>query len=693
MAQVPIRALTLYKQGIAHFRRRGTFDDSTVSLVIPRESLNDVLKSLDLVVHAGGPLQSVDYETPADKEGQLAGLPVKLGDRAGLADLLASLRGSVVQVELDSEVTSAGRVVGVEASLGPDQAPSLVLQHEAEFQVIPLAALRKVAVHDQRAADDIRFFLDLSRTEQTRTTLTIRLGDGPHDLELSYSAPSPTWRVGYRLTGMGQGRARLVGWGLFDNTLDEDLEDVELTLVSGRPVSFTYDLAATRVPPRPAVSDDPSELEQVAGDRVTANAISTLAHEIRTPLTVIRGMSDILTRGHVGNFDDEQRNVLTNIRDNAIRVSNHLNALFDLVRIRDEHSPALPGFLHQSGPLGDLKVSASYFLPMQMGNAEEQFLTYQAPTTVSVRRGQAALVPIIDTEVAYEELCVYNGAKMSNHPLRVWRLRNTSGVALEQGPVTVAAQGRYRGEGIVRFTGVGDELQVPFALEFGVLVSEELDYLPRALHSVVFNREERRAEVSWYYGTRTRYRLASNVRAETSVLVERRDSPRGEYFVTPEPLERQEGHTRWQVLVPGAGQAELVVQEREVRISYENIAHWRAETVEELWAAGAFDEATHGRLQRLLTIAAEEGAASGARAALDQEQNQIGALQEQLRKNLGALGASEREVALRDRLLDDLEASEERRRAIGAERRELDQQAMARERQREVLLDELFSPI
>jgi hypothetical protein len=60
---------------------------------------------------------------------------VQLGDRAGLADL----RGSAVEVTLDDGATKAGRVVGVEASLAPNQAPALVLQREADLQVIPLA--------------------------------------------------------------------------------------------------------------------------------------------------------------------------------------------------------------------------------------------------------------------------------------------------------------------------------------------------------------------------------------------------------------------------------------------------------------------------------------------------------------------------------------------------------------------------
>jgi hypothetical protein len=299
-------------------------------------------------------------------------------------------------------------------------------------------------------------------------------------------------------------------------------------------------------------------------------------------------------------------------------------------------------------------------------------------------------VPIIDTEVAYEELCVYNGAKMSNHPLLVWRLRNTSGVALEQGPATVTAAGSYLGEGLVRFTGVEDDLQVPYALELGVLVSEEREYPPRALQRVVFNADERRAEVSWYHSTYTRYTLASNVRRDVAVLVEHRDPPRGEYFEMPAPADASEGHTRWSILVPSGGRAELTVREREVRISYENVTTWNAEYVAELREAGGLSDSDYERLQRLLAVAQEREAAEARQAGLEAELTQILDLQEQLRKNLSALGASEREVALRNRLLDDLEASEERRHAIATLRRELEEQDREREARQQAVLDELF---
>ncbi len=64
---------------------------------------------------------------------------------------------------------------------------------------------------------------------------------------------------------------------------------------------------------------------------------------------------------------------------------------------------------------------------------------------------------------------------MPNHPLRVWRLRNTSDVALEQGPATLVRNGQYLVEGLMCFAGVIDDIQIPYAHEFGILVTENIE--------------------------------------------------------------------------------------------------------------------------------------------------------------------------------------------------------------------------
>jgi hypothetical protein len=691
MAQLPIRGLTLYKQGIGYFERRGTVDGSEVSLVIPRASTNDVLKSLDVVVHQGGPVLSVDYETPEDKARVLSNLPVKLADRSSLVDLLTSLRGSSITLQLSDTTTVTGRIVGVESSLDPiAHPPTVLLQQDADLRVVPLAHVHGLTLHDERAATDIGFFLDVSRTEQTRTTLTVRLAHATHDLGMSYTAPSPTWRVSYRLVGDGQKRARLLGWGLFDNCLDEDLENVTLTLMSGRPVSFEYGLYESRVPSRPHVSDDPTALENMSGNPLMAESLSAISHELRTPLTSIRGYAELLERDAVGALSEQQREMVRVMRQGAERMNALLSDLLDIVRLKDRGFELAP-FLYRSGPLGDLKVSGSYFLPVMMGNAEPEFLIYQVSAPVSVRRGQSAMVPIIDATLEYQQLCVYNGAKMPNHPLLVWRLQNTTGVALEQGPVTVVESGRYLGEGVVRFTGVGDDLHIPYALEFGILVRQDIETQPRSLWRVDFDSQARRAQVRWYHITEHRYTLTSRVNRVIRVLIEHRDPSRGEYDAMPEPDLQMGGHTRWEVVVLANGEATFTVREREVHTISEEIASWKAEYIDTLRSDGKLAEPVHSLLRRLATATQQIAAANEQIAALQEEYKQILALQEQLRKNLSALGASEREVTIRNRVLDDLETSENRRRTIESTAVDLDQQIKQSQGDQQRLIDEIYS--
>lgn len=678
MAQLPIRRLTLYKQGIGYFNRRGSVDERTMSLVIPREATNDALKSLNVIVHQGGQVLSVDYETPEDKVKLLAELPVQIGDQSSLIDLVTSLRGSRVTLRLEDGQTATGRVIGVEASLVFEQAHTVVLQSDepadssaASIQVIPLAQVQSVSLLDERAATDVNFFLDVSRKEQTRTALTLRLSEGQHDLEIGYLAPSPTWRVSYRLVGDGQ-NARLLGWGLFDNSLDEDLEDVSLTLVSGRPISFVYGLYESRVPGRPQVSDDPASGESVSTDPRVSEAIATISHDLRSPLSTITGYADLLTR--TGSLSKEQEKFAQSIHQGARQMNNMINSLLDMFRLHtkaDEPEEKTQASLYSAGPLGNLKVSSSYFTPLLVGNAEPQFMTYEVKTPVSVRRGQSAMVPIVEATVPYQALCVYNGDKMPNHPLLVWRLQNSAGVALEQGPVTIIQEGRYLGEGLMRFSGVGDDIQIPYALEFGILVGEDSEWGDKTLWALEFDADKRRAIVRRAQIAEHTYTLSSRVDHEITVRIERRDPSRGEYFEMPTPELIIAGHSRWPVVVPPKEEIAFTVRVRDILEEEEEPEGWAAEFVEELRKAGILPDPQYVILQDLFDEQQQAADALDEIKVLDEEYGRIGSRQEQLRKNLEALGGSEREVAIRSRVLDDLEASEDRRREIEARLAEL----------------------
>ncbi|MCP4198388.1 MAG: PAS domain S-box protein, partial [Proteobacteria bacterium] len=67
-------------------------------------------------------------------------------------------------------------------------------------------------------------------------------------------------------------------------------------------------------------------------DRMKTEFITTAAHELRSPLTSIRGFSEILlTREGLG--DEEKKRFLTHINKHSVRLAHIINDLLDITRI------------------------------------------------------------------------------------------------------------------------------------------------------------------------------------------------------------------------------------------------------------------------------------------------------------------------------------------------------------------------
>jgi chromosome segregation ATPase len=174
------------------------------------------------------------------------------------------------------------------------------------------------------------------------------------------------------------------------------------------------------------------------------------------------------------------------------------------------------------------------------------------------------------------------------------------------------------------------------------------------------------------------------------VLIEHRDPSRGEYEGMPAPTLQASVHTRWSVAVPANGEATFTVREREIHTSGEDIRSWNIDYITGLQSAGVISEPVATLLQRLASETQRISTAQQQIAALQEEYRQLLALQEQLRKNLSALGGSEREVVIRDRVLDDLETSENRRRTIESTLIDLDRQIKQGQADQHQLVDEIF---
>src|SRR5262249_14540396 len=67
---------------------------------------------------------------------------------------------------------------------------------------------------------------------------------------------APMWKSSYRLVFDREGKPKLQGWAVVENTTDEDWKDVRMALVSSRPISFQMDLYQPLFVPRPVVEPE-----------------------------------------------------------------------------------------------------------------------------------------------------------------------------------------------------------------------------------------------------------------------------------------------------------------------------------------------------------------------------------------------------------------------------------------------------
>src|SRR5690606_28714599 len=150
-----------------------------------------------------GHVRGIRYQTHLDADAAEADSSLRLSEHATLRDLLRDMRGPHVELRVHGE-TVTGHFAGidlfdVELARLDSTFVSIVREPGNEVATYRLSDVRSLRLLDARAEHDLHFFLDTSLSEDLSRTVAVRLSEGSHRLVVYYVAPSPTWRVSYRL--------------------------------------------------------------------------------------------------------------------------------------------------------------------------------------------------------------------------------------------------------------------------------------------------------------------------------------------------------------------------------------------------------------------------------------------------------------------------------------------------------------
>ncbi|MDQ4076471.1 MAG: hypothetical protein M3220_09520, partial [Chloroflexota bacterium] len=550
---------------------------------------------------------------------------IHLSEGEALVDLLQDLRGRLVRIRVGGEEARevSGTVVGLDiGEKYPFLQGRLSLLTDDGVQVLRLREVVAVELLDTQARTDLDFFLHTSVAEPEQRTVTLHLSDGDHDLVVRYLVPSPTWRVSYRFVGEKeeggdeQRHGLLQGWGIFDNPFDESLEGVQVSLVSGMPISFIYDLYTPFTPERPEVKEQ-------------ARVVAAPVEMERAPRAAPK----------------EARSARAMAPDEAVPMAVAMSA----------PAPALRESLERS-----TAVAAQ-------GEAQGERFEYRIAQPVTVQRGEAAMVPILGTDVAYRKEYIYNGRKVPRHPSVVLRFDNRSALTLERGPITVLEDGKYLGEAIFPFTRPNAEVLLAIAVDLGVSVREER-HTSREMYQVTVQKGF--LVLHQYTTVHTTYEIRNSNPEPLTLLVEHPRTPDFELLPMVEPVETTEEHYRWQVDVPAGpdGHETFTVRERRLEQSRQQLSSLTPATLNDYLRNRWLDEALANELGDILRLQAEKQRLTERLQEIEQERQRQVATQEQARKNMSGLKESGQEGELRARYVRQLNASEDTLATLEAER-------------------------
>ncbi len=254
------------------------------------------------------------------------------------------------------------------------------------------------------------------------------------------------------------------GWAIVENTTDSDWDNVRLSLVSGRPISFTMDLYQPLYTSRPVVQP---ELYASVRPQTYGEAIDATTGQPLPPPGAVAAEGTALAR-RAGGFGGGGG---IGFPGNTTPTAQRMALAKGAVQLGD--TPQL-GTL-----FGFQSVNAN-----AQGTQAGELFQYVIKGPVSLARQKSAMLPIVSQDVDGEKVSIYNEQVQPKYPLNGFRLRNTTSLHLMQGPITVFDGNTYAGDARMEDLAAGQERLISYALDIKTEVEPQAKGGPQDLVAV-----------------------------------------------------------------------------------------------------------------------------------------------------------------------------------------------------------------
>lgn len=620
-AKVPLNRVVMFSSGVSFYERNGEVEgDAAVDLRFNTDDINDLLKSMVLQDEGGGRISTVSYGSKDPITRTLATFSIDLTSNPTLADLLDQVRGEKVEIESTDFVR--GTILGVEKrekEVGDDKTIEvryLNLLTDEGLRSVPLDSVGLIKLANPKLDAELRQALTVLALGNSKDKKSVELkftGEGKRKVRVGYIQESPIWKTSYRLV-ISDEKPLLQGWAIVENTTEEDWNDVALTLISGRPISFTMDLYESLYIARPEVKP---ELFASLKPRTYEQDLARVEQEFRQEAADRDGA-------------EKQEMRASGRARRAVPQFGGVPA-----------APPAPTVDRSPLVFGDAKAwnaaieaGRSVQSVAQAGNVGELF-QYRIATPVTLARQKSAMLPIVNDSVEGEKLSIYNAQVHPKLPLNGLRLKNTTDLHLMQGPITVYDDGAYAGDAQIQDLPPGSERLVSYAMDLDTEVAPSLEGQPETLVSVRLFKGT--LEAKRKLARKQSYTIKNSGKQDKTVLIE---YPLEQGWSLAEPKEATEKTRdmyRFAVKAEPGKPASLTIREEQTVSQQYGLSNLDQRTVLQFLNAKVVSDKVKEALQEIIKRKNELNALTAKRAELQRQVQVIFEEQNRIRQNMEQL--------------------------------------------------------
>jgi hypothetical protein len=388
-----VRRVVLYKNGVGYFEHLGRVRGSQdVHIDFTSAQLNDVLKSLTVLDLNGGRITGVDYNSEAPIARRLGTLRLALSERPSVSEFLGALRGARIEVRGPAGPAVTGKLLSVErktrnsANWTSETEEISLISDTGEVRTVDLNPATSIRIVDHDLQLEVGKYLGLiasAREQDVRRMTVSTAGAGERNLYVSYISEVPIWKTTYRivLPSKPDKKPLLQGWAIIDNTVGEDWNDVDLSLVAGAPHSFIQQLSEPYYGRRPVVPlpESVALSPQTHGAAMTGGNGNLVGTVTDSSGTTIPGTT-------VRLLDENQSVIAQTVSDSQGRYTFSGLATQEKYQVEFSSSGFSKALMAANVGPGENSLNAT----LSVGSSSEMVMVQGAPPPVSTESGEAS---------------------------------------------------------------------------------------------------------------------------------------------------------------------------------------------------------------------------------------------------------------------------------------------------------------